>query len=314
MHRTTRAFTLVELLVVIAIIGVLVALLLPAVQAARESSRRSECSNNLKQIGLGFQMHHDIHQSFPTGGNGTGAGWGTADTNRAWINGTGGTTPVGPGTPAVRDQQSWNWTYQILPFLEQLALWEEPVDDRVKETPLKIYYCPSRRRPAPIYINGGGTNGLRAQTDYAGCRGNTNDGTGGIVIRSRSATALVNIRHVLDGTAFSIMVSERCVAVQWYTQPSTVEWDWCRGGWVAGWRTASNSHLNHPGYNQPIRDPWVQTTSFAQTVAESFGSAHRTGINAVMADGSVRSIAYTVNNGVFRNLAQIEDGNPIGEF
>ena len=96
------AFTLVELLVVIAIIGVLVALLLPAVQAAREAARRMQCSNHLKQIGLGLQNYHDTFQSLPYGA-------------RARFVNTSGTNPAG---------QSWgpNWYVAILPFCEQKPL------------------------------------------------------------------------------------------------------------------------------------------------------------------------------------------------
>lgn len=125
-RRRARGFTLVELLVVIAIIGVLVALLLPAIQAAREAARRSECLNHLKQIGLANQNYHDARKQFPMGRNG-------------------------------RNSLSVSWAYFLLPQIEEPALFEAydssvPVYDaknsKTMRTPIAVYACPSRRPPA----------------------------------------------------------------------------------------------------------------------------------------------------------------------
>src|SRR3954462_1002506 len=119
-------FTLVELLVVIAIIGILVAFLLPAVQAAREASRRSQCQNNLKQIGLAVQNHQDAKRVFPMGRNGI-------------------------------DQKAVSWAFFILPYIEETAIynaWDskakvfDPTNDATMRTPIEAYACPSRRRAA----------------------------------------------------------------------------------------------------------------------------------------------------------------------
>ena len=145
-------FTLVELLVVIAIIGILVALLLPAVQAAREAARRAQCKNNLKQIGLAVLNHVDTHKHYPT------AGWGvkwTADTNRGY----------GPDQPG-------SWIFNILPFIEEGTLRDlgkgeattstafRNASIKLHQTPIAGFYCPTRRAPR-IYISqmreGGGT-------------------------------------------------------------------------------------------------------------------------------------------------------------
>src|SRR5688500_9427944 len=98
--RHPRAFTLVELLVVIAIIGVLIALLLPAIQAAREAARRSQCQNNLKQIGLALQLHHDSKNRFPAASSGS------------------------PLHPSGADQYAVSWSFELLPFMEQRAIYE----------------------------------------------------------------------------------------------------------------------------------------------------------------------------------------------
>jgi prepilin-type N-terminal cleavage/methylation domain-containing protein len=123
---TRNGFTLVELLVVISIIGVLVALLLPAIQAAREAARRSQCNNQLRQIGLAIQMHHDANGVFPAGRNRT-------------------------------DQFGISWAYTLLPYMEEQAIYDafdnsQRVDSDANatamRTPIPTYACPSRRSPA----------------------------------------------------------------------------------------------------------------------------------------------------------------------
>ena len=120
-------FTLVELLVVIAIIGILVALLLPAIQVARESGRRTTCTNHLKQIGTAVQNHFDVHGRFPDGGE-------HYNSPRTFV----GWAPPAPASqkisfqPEVAGKQYWGWAYQLLPFLEQEGLWLNPVDAHVR--------------------------------------------------------------------------------------------------------------------------------------------------------------------------------------
>jgi prepilin-type N-terminal cleavage/methylation domain-containing protein/prepilin-type processing-associated H-X9-DG protein len=140
--RRFKAFTLVELLVVIAIIGILVALLLPAVQAAREAARRSQCQNHVKQLALGCLLHLDTHGFFPSGG------WGysyTGDPDRGY-----------------GEDQPGSWFYSILPYIEEQALADlgkgitddaarwRPVSIQLHQSPVTIFHCPSRR-PAKIY-------------------------------------------------------------------------------------------------------------------------------------------------------------------
>jgi prepilin-type N-terminal cleavage/methylation domain-containing protein len=128
--RVRRAFTLVELLVVIAIIGVLVALLLPAIQAAREAARRAQCQNNLKQMGVAVQNHIDSLGVFPTGGDGYFPVVAHSVTN---------------GRPHGPNRMGMSWSYQILPYLEQNALHGITTEAQLKTNPVPLYVCPSRR-------------------------------------------------------------------------------------------------------------------------------------------------------------------------
>ncbi|HVW01187.1 MAG TPA: DUF1559 domain-containing protein, partial [Planctomycetaceae bacterium] len=184
LQRFRRGFTLIELLVVIAIIAVLVALLLPAVQQAREAARRTECKNHLKQIGLAFHNYHDIYTVLPDGGN--------DDTgSKKW--------PCGDCCNA-NNRGEWNWMYQILPQIEQANLWNQTNNTTIYQTPIPVYFCPSRRQP--------GLYGSSAKSDYAGNGGDGMSNYNGAVTR-RSCQHPVSFAQIVDGTSNTLMVGEK---------------------------------------------------------------------------------------------------------
>jgi prepilin-type N-terminal cleavage/methylation domain-containing protein len=181
----SAGFTLVEMLVVIAIIGILVGLMLPAVQAARESGRRIACANNLHQIGLGLHAFHDTHGSFPPGG----------------IERRSARYPKG---------RQLAWSAYLLPFIEQQDVYDR-IDFRkafdseenaaAAATVISTYLCPSAARPT--YLVDG-----RGACDYGGIYGQRifgrNDPPKGAMIYDRRIT----IRDIIDGTAYTLIVSE----------------------------------------------------------------------------------------------------------
>ena len=179
-------FTLVELLVVIAIIGILVGLLLPAIQVAREASRRTQCQNNLKQIGLGLIHYHDQHETFPVGC----VEW------RPWGNTT---------------QRQLAWSVYLLPHLEQQPLFErldlsrafdDPANAVAAATVLPVLLCPSVPTEHLLLASG------RGPTHYGGIFGeriiSPNNPPKGVMLNDQA----VPIREVLDGTTYTLILGE----------------------------------------------------------------------------------------------------------
>lgn len=279
-------FTLVELLVVIAIIGVLVALLLPAVQASREAARRTQCQNNLKQLTLAFHHHHDALLFFPTGG------WDWA-TPPNYVN----------GRPATgRDQQA-GWGFQVLPYIEQTATWNggnsSTDTDRAlfaMATPIKAFFCPTRRPPQvvtysyPGYL--GGVNATHALSDYAA---SNLDGNG--VVRQYEPRRMAEIT---DGTSSTLLLGDKRLNRAQLGQAQADD----NEGYTCGW----NEDSVRLASQRPQPDYFGAPTLYG---GKAFGSSHPDSFNVSLADGSVRTFSYSINQATFKLLGDISDGQTV---
>jgi prepilin-type N-terminal cleavage/methylation domain-containing protein len=285
--RQRQAFTLIELLVVIAIVGVLLSLLLPAVQKVREASLRTQCANNLHQIGLAVQAYHDAYSMFPRGG-----------TNDVYP--TGSTNPLATaGDP--NNRQQWSWAYRILPYLEQEALFNESVTSVVEKTPVKVYYCPSRR--APIAYNG------KAKIDYAGNAGTSANGTNGVIVRSdyldfTSTPAIpvtfssVRIATVTDGASNTLLVGEKQLDPTQLGLTTDDNESYVRPGWNGDYEV----------YRTAAEQPELDEARDYLGSCTYFGSAHASSFQAVFCDGSVRVVRYSVDLTVWQRACIRNDG------
>lgn len=269
------AFTLIELLVSMAVIGVLVALTLPAVQSARESARRMECKNNLKQFGLAFHNHHDQFGFFPTGG------WDWEKPPR-----------YTDGSPEIGEEQWAGWGFQILPHIEAAPVWESDAETAVG-TPNPVFFCPSRRSPQVFTMSDNydppltGTEIKRAMCDYAA---SNRDGTG--VVRRYKP---LRVRDIQDGTSQTLIVGEKRMNIANLGQPQDDD----NEGYTVGWNEDTIRETERP----PAPDHFGPGDG-----DKLFGSSHPGGLNATFADGSVQFIAYNIDADLFERLGDRSDG------
>ena len=310
--RRHRGFTLVELLVVIAIIGILVALLLPAVQAAREAARRMSCSNNMKQIGLALHNYHDTYKKFPYG---------------------------------FSDREAL-WNAPILRFMEQAPLydtllWDEngagnwDFDGSPNEaacgTVISAFRCPSMAQPE--HIDNQGIPG-RVPNSYRGCAGSdvysddistipAGSPPGARALEERFLNGMffgdssVRIADVLDGTSSTVMIGESYTEVNYTKDGQGMDfWQFGSpqsGGWVPG-GLGGTEYTEGLGSTGPKLNSRLDPTVHGIIMEMAFGSYHPGGAMFGLADGSIRYISNTIDLNIYHGICSRDEGEVVGDF
>ncbi|QDU63452.1 hypothetical protein Pan216_43320 [Planctomycetes bacterium Pan216] len=309
--RGVNAFTLVELLVVVAIIGILVSLLLPAVQQAREAARRTQCVNNLRQVGIALHEYHESHLVFPPGQFNS----------------------IGSDSPFVLADHQTNrscWMQQLLPYLDQSALFEQfaPAMDGTLDVSLGAFSYPGRETRVPTLIcptdpNGGKNTTAGAASQTQGFHGNYALSVGSTPFgASGSANPLdgmfyvlssTRLRDVVDGTSKTMMGSENLVV------PDTTAHD-LRGRYFNSYEgNTLVSTYNPPNTSVGDRQSFcIAAPATPCTITGDFvmyaRSQHPGGVNILLADGNARFVSENISTLLFRGLGSRAGNEIVHEF
>lgn len=340
--RSPLGFTLVELLVVIAIIGILVAILLPAVQSAREAARKTQCVNQLKQLALAALNHESSQGFLPSGG--WGSKW-TGDPDRGY----GETQPGG-------------WPFSLLSFIESGTVQAIgkglPENDkraallRQKTTPIGMFMCPSRHTPQLGYGPESSHNSdqpidsLVAKTDYAANGGTRMPGRGGILTAGPAYSCSVDypncpslasrkqafesdgavvvrygvaLRRITDGTSNTMLFGERWLHVTLHEPNHGAFVPYDNNSMYQGydWDTTRWASSYTEGNGEMLGTPWPDTQGSDSirgplpSDCYRFGSAHPGGLNAANVDGSVQRVAFDIDPAAWNNLGGRDDGGTL---
>ncbi len=343
-ERPRRGFTLVELLVVIAIIGILVALLLPAIQAAREAARRSQCLNNLRQVGLAVLNHESSLKILPTGGD---VPWPLIEN---YLRDTQSVSDPKQrrGPPNGAASQGLGWGFQILGYMEEGAISGIATQTQLNGASVSMFNCPSRRGPTqwvgalgtwlmdyaavtpgrtiatPLnegdfwgwsetnLCNSGGENNPCINRVRRGLRFH------GAIVRTDwdfqktppgplGNTKPTKMGQITDGTSKTMMIAEKRLHPENYLTGD--DWHDDRG-WTAGWDGDTTRATYYPiGPDQPKEVS--NLTISARDYGFCLGSAHPAGVHGLFVDGSVRGVGYSIDPVMLNRLGQRDDGETV---
>ncbi len=345
--KTRRsAFTLVELLVVIAIIGILIGMLLPAVQSVREAARRTSCFNNLRQIGLASLNYESTFQHFPTAG----------DCDWSWWH---------QEFEAVHGYENYGWGFQLLPYIEQNAVADLRGQSATRaqfiDTPISLYNCPSR---GERFITTGDLQKFRVG-DYAGCQVAWQDWQGngpyygvnwkcneppfgvaqtgksteskqafqGIIVKAGHYDEAANVDYkfrdigfndVLDGSSNTLMFMEKAVSTDRYVYFAELAWD--SDDWRGYFAPSSVAIMRFP-YTKNEGDPIIRPDGWVRPEVQAainngfplpsflpertFGSAHPGICAGILGDGSTHAVNQSIDRQALLQGIRRSDGNGI---
>lgn len=304
-----RGFTLIELLVVIAIIAILIAMLLPGVQQAREAARRTQCRHNLMNLGIALHNYEMAFETLPPGS-------------------------VDPGRPIADQPVGYHvgWIAQILPYLDQGNAWKQldltqsvyaDANSPVREHVISGLLCPSESLPRRVDVTNSNPILRAALTSYAGCH---HDAAAPIDVDQNGVMFLnssVRMDDIQDGSTYTIFAGEMFFD------------DGPQFGWLSGTRSSLRNTGMPPTNRRPkpialvagpaemgmedeSRPPADAATSAPASPPapppNSFGSAHLGGLHLLMGDGGVRFLSLNVNPDLLRRLAHRKDGQLVSDF